>query len=650
MLKRKRTADWGTPLGLVLEGKPRAAVILPDGASQVLQAAAEDLVRVIEKMSGARLPLVADEAQTSLPVRIRLGSSQAAALGIPLDGVGLEGHRVRRVRNRLVIAGVTDEGTAHGIYTLLQDSLGVRWLMPGDMWEIVPRRKTVSVNFWGGARNPSFLYRVYSGVTDPRWCARNRLTYDASRLPYYGHGHNLKNIIKPSLYGKKHPEYFAEIGGKRFVPASDSDERSQPCFTNPDVIRITVQAARAFFDSHPERTTFSLCTNDNMDYCTCAKCSALDAPPRMYRNEPVHSDSYFYFVSQVAKEVAKSHPDRYLACYAYWGTDSIPRRIRRLPENVAIMLTQDTSQHFDPAYRKEDRAILSRWTKVAAHVGKYDYYGLGWLTPRCFPTLAGADLRFCRQQGVVGIYNEVYPYWAITGPMVWLSAQMMWNAEADPAALLEEFVRLAFFGRACVYMRAFYQTLEEIWCQPRGGMWFQGLDKMRYETATASGPLMKRAWALVEDASKRALGEAGARVAYVRSGFEMSYLLATIHDDARSLAEKTIEQEIHVHQVLQGALDVLGRLDEPMRSFEKHVRDDPAYAHVYFRPDRFPHKMQTWREEIGELLGIALRRALIWARGNLHPREIDAFRQEITTRFADLPAAGELGLTDVVAA
>jgi len=647
---RKATGQRGSTgaLSVVVSGKPLAAVVLPKGAAGCVRAAAEDMVRVIERMSGARLPLLTDDAQTDLPVRIRLGASQAAALGVPLDGVGPEGHRVRRVGSDLVIAGITDEGTAHGIYTLLQDSLGVRWLMPGDMWEIVPRRKNIAINFWDAVRNPSFLYRVYSGVTDPRWCARNRLTYDASRLPYYGHGHNLNNIIKPSIYGKEHPEYFAEIGGKRFVPADDSDERSQPCFTNRDVIRITIRAARTFFDSHPERTTFSLCTNDNMDYCTCAKCSALDAPARMYRNEPVHSDSYFHYVSEVAKQVAKSHPGRYLACYAYWGTDSIPRRIRRLPDNVAIMLTQDTSQHFDLAYRRADREILSRWAKVAAHVGKYDYYGLGWLTPRYFPTLAGADLRFCHRQGVVGIYNEVYPYWAITGPMVWLGAQVMWNAEAHAAPLLEEFVRLAFFGRACVYMRAFYQTLQEIWCQPRGGMWFQGLDKMRYETATVSAPLMKRAWALLEDASQRASGEAGARVAYVRSGFEMSYLLATIHDDARSLAEKTIEQEIHIHQVLQGALDVLRRLDEPMRSFERNVRDDPAYAHVYFRPPRFDHKISTWRAEIGELLGIALRRALIWARGNLHPREIRAFQEDAAARLRDLPAASELGLTEIV--
>jgi hypothetical protein len=77
--------------------------------------------------------------------------------------------------------------------------------------------------------------------------------------------------------------------------------------------------------------------------------------------------------------------------------------------------------------------------------------------------------------------------------------------------------------------------------------------------------------------------------------------------------------------VLPGSLEVVSRLDEPMRSFEGYLRDDPAYAHVYFRPRQFPNKIQTWCEEIGELLGIALRHALMWAKGNLHRREIEAF-------------------------
>jgi hypothetical protein len=662
MLRQTEPTRSRSLLRLVEGGRAKAAVILPSGASPALRAAAEDLVRIVKRMSGARLPLLSEASRARAPVRIRLGPSQASSLGVSLDGVGPEGYRLARVGNDLLIAGVTDGGTAHGIYSVLQDCLGVRWLMPGDLWEIVPERRTVSIRTQDRVVNPSFLYRVYSGATDARWRARNRLSCDPKHLPFYGHGHNLKNIITASRYGREHPEYFAEIAGKRFVPESDSQESSQPCFTNPDVIRITVEAARAFFDSHPERASFPLCANDNSEYCTCPGCSALDSPPRVWRSEPAHSDSHFYFVSQVAKEVAKSHPDRYLICYAYWGTDAIPRKIRKLPENVAIMLTQDTSQHFDPSYRETDRAILRRWTRSAEHVAKYDYYGLGWLTPRYFPTVAADDVRFCHEQRTAGIYNEVFPYWAITGPMVWLGAQLMWDAKADPDALLDSFM-LSAFGRAAAYLKAFYKTLERIWCHPRKGMWFQGLEKMRHETAAVNPAAMKQAWRLLQQAEERASGgaaprghpegapsgaseraaprghperapsgareRAAARVAYIRNGFEMSYLLAVIYDEARRLAERTIRREADIRAVLDRSRKVLARLDEPLQAFRQHIEGDPAYSHTYFRPRRFPEKIETWREEIAELLAMALTRALLWAKGRLHPREVQAFQEKM---------------------
>jgi hypothetical protein len=98
--------------------------------------------------------------------------------------------------------------------------------------------------------------------------------------------------------------------------------------------------------------------------------------------------------------------------------------------------------------------------------------------------------------------------------------------------------------------------------------------------------------------------------------------------------------------VLARSLEVLGRLDEPTRSFEKHLRDDPAYAHVYFRPRQFPNNIQTWCEEIGELLGIALRRALMWAKGNLHRREIEAFLGDAAS-MRDVASARGLWLGEI---
>ena len=47
-------------MDLVVDGKPRATVLIPKDASRRLREAADDLVRIVERASGAKLPLVED--------------------------------------------------------------------------------------------------------------------------------------------------------------------------------------------------------------------------------------------------------------------------------------------------------------------------------------------------------------------------------------------------------------------------------------------------------------------------------------------------------------------------------------------------------------------------------------------------------------
>lgn len=151
-----------------------------------------------------------------------------------------------------------------------------------------------------------------------------------------------------------------------------------------------------------------------------------------------------------------------------------PRHIDRLAPNVAIYLTQDTSQHFDPAYRDKDRAFMRSWIEKCDHVCKYDYYGLAWMPPRYFPRLIAADIRFQHATGVKGFYAEAYPHWAGFGPHVYLASKLWWNADQDVDKLLNAFFERLFRG-AAGEVRAFYDKTEEIWTHSREGRWFEGL-------------------------------------------------------------------------------------------------------------------------------------------------------------------------------
>ena len=123
--------------------------------------------------------------------------------------------------------------------------------------------------------------------------------------------------------------------------------------------------------------------------------------------------------------------------------------------NVFINLTQDTSQYFDPAYRKVDYDLIRAWQAKCDHVGKYDYYGLGALVPRFFPRLLAQDLKAIHRMGVRAFHSELYPYWANMGPMLYVASRLLWDVRLNPDRLLAE--PDAAFG-LWQEMRAFYRA------------------------------------------------------------------------------------------------------------------------------------------------------------------------------------------------
>ena len=407
-------------------------------------------------------------------------TAYAQSLNLNADDIGVEGYRLVTSGRDLFILGDSDCGTSHGVYGLLEDHLGVRFFMPGELFADIPVQTTLRLAPIDEVKQPHFLHRVFSGISGLegiQWERRNRVSRRRPQLPYAGFHHALYSIFPVARYGKTHAEYYALIDGQRLIPASDAESNArfgQPCTSNPQVVDITIQAARRYFDANPEAHCFSLGMNDNIDFCQCDKCRALDVPGLVFRDRPVYSDRWFTYVNTVARALQDSHPGKFVGCLAYINVESPPQNIDHLEPNVAIYLTQDTAQHLDPQYRDKDRDFIRTWRTKCDHVCKYDYYGLGWVLPRFFPHLLADDIKFQHCTGVRGFYAEAYPHWPGFGLQIWLASKLWWDSDQDVETLLDEFFR-RLFHKAAGEVRAFYDRLEIIWQRPRQGRWFQGL-------------------------------------------------------------------------------------------------------------------------------------------------------------------------------
>ncbi len=565
------------------DGKPLAAIVLGANPHALEKEAAEDLQWAIRETTGATLPVGPTPPPAGL-IPIRIGSAAAGDRAEATEAY--DAAVVRTSAEGLDVFGPTAAGTANAVATILLEDLGIRQYYPERLFAIAPKAPEARIR--PRRVQPTFQYRLWSGVTGRdagAYIRRNRLTDTRVPIPRWGFGHNLATIISVEAYGKSHPEYFPLRDGKRLVQGRNAGDTPQPCFTHPDVVRLSIEAARRFFDTHPSQDTFSLCVNDNSRYCECPACAVLDAP---YRDIPVgrqYAESYYDYVAKVAEAIAQSHPGRFLGVYAYWNVEQPPRNRARLPDNVIVALTLDILQHCDPAYRDKDRALLRAWADRVRHLHTYVYYGLGWYTPRTSPRLVAEDLRYASQNRVEAIYCEAYPFWAWCGPMHYVAARLQWDAGADAERILDEFHRDCFDDVAAD-MRACHDACERFWTRPRQARWFEGLDKLAPEEAMADLPTLREAERRLEAAlAKTRIPLVRERIAWLRKGFAFTSAVADAFEaKQRATGADRLERLLASAQAVETA--------------HAAIAAEPAYVHAYYEPgDRFTGKCWQWFKE-----------------------------------------------------
>jgi hypothetical protein len=579
--------------------EPGCSVVIARDANDRLRDTVADVVRVVELMAGPTLPVVVDGLQAGVGREIHIGLTDfVRQQGLVPDSLPVNGYRIATCDEngqlRLAIAGPTILGTTHGVYGFLSDDLGVMWGMGDPLFEDVPARPRIEIGAIDCIERPVFGFRTFPGGDLP-WCRRNRIDDGNRTLPYYGHSHNMHAIMPPNDY-RDRPEYFAFRDGKRIIP--DGHFGPQPCMTHPDVIRIGIEAARRYFDENPTSRTFSLCPNDTKEFCECPNCTALDEGRPLNREVKIYSDSYFHWVEAVAKAVLESHPDKYLGTYGYWATVLPPRQIKKLPPNVVVYLTVDSSQYYDAAYEKYDFDLLTEWRKVADHVVNYDYYALGWFMPRVYTGIAARTIKRLSEIGVAGFHCEAYIHWAHNGGQFYLASRLTWDAKLDPAKLLDEWYT-RMFGEAAPQMRAFYDALERRWMElKRPGRWFEGFDWIFAQFEFWPADARQEVWDLLDGAYAAAKTEiTRRRVDYVRRGHRSAYLMPLSYERALALSldSPTLERDIR----LIGAA-----LEDALNRYRRDIKSDTTYGSHYYIGTTYAEERNFawWQAFLGDVV------------------------------------------------
>jgi len=364
--------------------------------------------------------------------------------------------------------GFDERGSLNAVCGFLR-SLGVRWYMPGELGEVVPKRTSIPLPKIDETVRPDFPVRAINirfgvhGRETARWAMRLGI-----RNPYgLQTAHGLHTMTHNEHALKNHPDWFALYGGKRHT--QPGQRLNQLCYSSEELFRETVRYVRALMDRYQFDVVSVMPPDGYTAMCQCELCAGKDSPERGYRG--VFSDYVWGFVNHVAQEVRKTHPDRMISNCAYGTYTLPPRNIDKLQPNVQVIIVG--GRRPTSGQREEIRRLREDWLAKTDNpimvFENYPFTDRGFYLPAYVPRVLGESIHATK-----GI-SRGEDVWLSVGQnfhekdigfnhfLVYFTARMYWGGkQQEVMAMFDEYCRL-FYGPAADGMRAFFGYCEANW-------------------------------------------------------------------------------------------------------------------------------------------------------------------------------------------
>lgn len=330
------------------------------------------------------------------------------------------------------------------------------------------------------------------------WMAKNKLNYLLVWMKYYdclseelkqmatnrgiviesGH-HNFNYWIPGKVYGKTHPEYFAEAGGKRINPTTSDNTlllSEQLCTTNPELRREIIENMIEYCARHPEIKVISLIPNDGFGWCECENCSRFydknergelySVSSHVYKADRIYHD----LLREVAAGLRAVRPDIMISFCAY---------INYCAPSKGFVLEKGMMVHFAPYWRcinhpvydegcpinshyKDDILAWSR-AKRGGEVNIYEYYmGVNFYLslPMVHHREMFAEMKWYHDNQIDGVLTQFHiGHWSAYGTNYYLMGKAA-RGESEKAAI--DFMFNRVFGDKAGKIRNFYQKLKNL--------------------------------------------------------------------------------------------------------------------------------------------------------------------------------------------
>jgi len=450
---------------IVKHGKSAYQIVVPTNLSPELSYAAQELQQLLLDISSVKLPIVPETRSVSGPAFL-LGHAKKVSIGLvnKAKRLGEDGVLIKTIGKNIVLLGGGDRGQLYSVYVLMERFLGCRFL--ANDCTIIPKKDILTLPDIDYSYAPPFIYRetLYNDAARWSFAARQRLNgsnmAQCLYIPVSATGEKIKGIlIQPFVhsaaalipadkYFASHPEYFGLVKGQRHAAVIGG----QLCFTNPDVLKISIDQVMKWLDATPNVMSVDVSQNDaypgSSGACECENCQAV------VKEEGAQHGPILRFVNAIADAVAKKYPGKYVDTLAYDYTVATPR-VTKPRDNVVIRLCHYACYFHGiegETLGTEYRQAIDDWRKVAKNLFVWHYGTNFWhyLAPNPNLEALAKDIKFYNSHGVNGLMlqgNIQSPGGELAEFRQYLASQLMWDPTLDPMKIRQDFCE-GYYGPA----------------------------------------------------------------------------------------------------------------------------------------------------------------------------------------------------------
>lgn len=528
-------------LCLVKNNNARAAIIIPDEAIPPEQLAAEELQYHIQKAAGVKLSIHAEKDKPAgFDGFVYLGNCRKTAeAGINVAALPPSGYVIKTIDGNLFLAGKDRvrsdrdtggnwvnsyygvgwnwaagwQGTLFAVYDLLENEMGVRWLWPGELGEIIPQTNEIKLGHIDRNGTPRFLetrLRAKYPADLLGWASgKNRekflhdqgkflLRHRFSTVQSMSYGHNFTTYWE--RFGKTHPEFFNMFpNGKRELLEGDvSGKNITMCVSQPALWKQIISDWEKSSDRNPTnipyRPFINVCENDTPGMCACETCRSWDAPdpgfekhdywgkkiiPKYSRRftlarvtwgegvsipgdePPSLSDRYARFYLSVLNEAKTVDKDAKVIGYAYANYWKAPKSVK-LNEDIIISYVPPLWFPYTEKQSREFRENWDGWIKSGVNKIKLrpNLTHAGANLPVFYAKRLAADFSYAATNGMMATgFDSLLGAWSAQGPTLYTLARIHEHPDWSADKILDEYY--SGFGKAKEAVKRYFEYWEK---------------------------------------------------------------------------------------------------------------------------------------------------------------------------------------------